>query len=53
VPVTVLDVNHDLGRLTECAELGAERVLLELPTLPEADSLRELDRRAQLFASFS
>jgi alkanesulfonate monooxygenase SsuD/methylene tetrahydromethanopterin reductase-like flavin-dependent oxidoreductase (luciferase family) len=35
------------------AEVGAERVLLELPTLPEADSLRELDRRAQLVASFS
>ena len=53
VPVTVLDVNHDPGRLSECAEVGAERVLLELPTRPEADSLRELDRRAQLVASFS
>jgi hypothetical protein len=47
VPVTVLDVNHDPGGLTECAEVGAERVLLELPTLPDADSLRELDRTHQ------
>jgi probable F420-dependent oxidoreductase len=53
VPVTVFDIKHDPARLAECAELGAERVLLERPTLPETESLRELDRRAQLVVSFS
>jgi hypothetical protein len=38
--------------LAALAELGVERVLLELPTRPEAGSLRELDRRAKLVTSF-
>ena len=50
VPVTVFDIEHDPAKLAGYAEAGAERVLLELPTLPEAEALRELDRRAKLIA---
>jgi probable F420-dependent oxidoreductase len=53
VPVTVFDIEHDPAKLAEYAELGAERVLLELPTMPEAESLRELDRCAELAAGIS
>jgi alkanesulfonate monooxygenase SsuD/methylene tetrahydromethanopterin reductase-like flavin-dependent oxidoreductase (luciferase family) len=52
VPVTVFDSEHDPGKLARLAELGVERVLLELPSRPEAESLRELDRRAKLVTSF-
>jgi hypothetical protein len=51
VPVTVFDIEHHRGKLTRLAALGAERVLLELPTLPETESLHELDRRAKLTAN--
>jgi len=53
VPVTVLDIEHDPGKLTELAEVGVQRVLLELPTMPEAESLRELDRCAKLIAAIN
>jgi probable F420-dependent oxidoreductase len=53
VPVTVLDIQHDPAKLAEYAEAGAERVLLELPTMPEAESLRELDHCAELVAGLS
>ena len=53
VPVTVLDIEHDPGKLTELAEVGVQRVLLELPTMPEAESLHELDRCAKLIADIN
>ena len=53
VPVTVLDIEHNPGKLTELAELGAQRVLLELPTMPEAESLHKLDRCAKLIAGIN
>jgi hypothetical protein len=53
VPVTVLDIEHDPGELTRLAEVGAERVLLEPPTMPEAESMRELDRCAKLIADIN
>lgn len=50
VPVTVLDIKHDPAKLAEYAEAGAERVLLEVATMPEDETLRELDRCAKLIA---
>jgi probable F420-dependent oxidoreductase len=53
VPVTVLDIAHDPAKLASLAETGVERVLLELPTMPRDESLRELDRCAKLVADIS
>jgi hypothetical protein len=50
VPVTALEIAHDPAKLTQYAETGAERVLLEVPTMPGAETLRELDRCAKIVA---
>ncbi|MGW5662760.1 LLM class F420-dependent oxidoreductase [Streptomyces sp. NPDC003758] len=48
VPVTVYGVPPDREVLAGLAEAGADRALLQLPTAPRDESLRELDRFAAL-----
>ncbi|ALG08284.1 LLM class F420-dependent oxidoreductase [Kibdelosporangium phytohabitans] len=48
VPVTVYAAPPDAEVLAELAEAGVDRVLLQLPTTPRDESLRELDRFAEL-----
>ncbi|WP_181789297.1 LLM class F420-dependent oxidoreductase [Streptomyces phytophilus] len=46
VPVVPYSASHEPQALQAYAELGLERVLLDLPTLPEAETLRMLDELA-------
>lgn len=46
VPVVPYSASHEPQALQAYAELGLERVLLDLPTLPEAETLRKLDELA-------
>ncbi|MFJ4844730.1 MULTISPECIES: LLM class F420-dependent oxidoreductase [unclassified Streptomyces] len=48
VPVTVYGVPGDAAQVEGYLALGVERVLFNLPTLPERDSLAHLDRLADL-----
>jgi probable F420-dependent oxidoreductase len=48
VPTTVFNVSSDLRDLEEYWRLGVERVLLGLPTLPESETLQQLDNLAHI-----
>ena len=48
VPATVFNASSDLKDLEEYRRLGVERVLLGLPTLPESETLQQLDNLAEL-----
>jgi probable F420-dependent oxidoreductase len=48
VPTTVFNASSDLKDLQEYRRLGVERVLLGLPTLPESETLQELDNLADI-----
>ncbi|AZM49876.1 LLM class F420-dependent oxidoreductase [Streptomyces sp. WAC 06738] len=51
-PVVPYSASHEPAALETYAELGLERVLLDLPTLPEAESLRALDELAAATAAY-
>lgn len=51
VPVTVYGASGDPEELEAYARLGVERVLLSLPTLPEGETLDQLDGLAGLAAA--
>jgi len=51
VPVTVFNASGELSDLEEYERLGVERVLLGLPTLPEGETLEQLDDLAGLVAA--
>ena len=51
VPVSVFNASADPRDLEAYARLGVERVLLSLPTLPEAESLDHLDTLATVAAA--
>jgi alkanesulfonate monooxygenase SsuD/methylene tetrahydromethanopterin reductase-like flavin-dependent oxidoreductase (luciferase family) len=48
VPVSVFNASSDPEDLEAYAQLGVERVLLGLPTLPESETLRQLDNLARV-----
>ncbi|GAB3006971.1 LLM class F420-dependent oxidoreductase [Amycolatopsis acidiphila] len=48
LPFTVFAAGRDKGRLAEYAEAGVERVTFYLPTLPESETLTQLDELAAL-----
>jgi probable F420-dependent oxidoreductase len=48
VPTTVFNASSALKDLEEYRRLGVERVLLDLPTLPESESLQQLDNLADI-----
>ena len=48
VPTTVFNASSDLKDLDEYRRLGVERVLLGLPTLPESETLQQLDNLAEI-----
>ncbi|MEJ7871179.1 MAG: LLM class F420-dependent oxidoreductase [Rubrobacteraceae bacterium] len=48
VPVSVFNASREPDDLEAYARLGVERVLLNLPTLPEGDSLDQLDEIARV-----
>ena len=48
VPVIVASVSPRPELIAACAEAGADRVVLSLPTEPEAETLRTLDAFAAL-----
>ena len=48
VPTTVFNASSDLKDLEEYRRLGVERVLLGLPTLPESETLQQLDNLAEI-----
>ena len=48
VPTTVFNAPSDLKDLEEYRRLGVERVLLGLPTLPESETLQQLDNLADI-----
>jgi probable F420-dependent oxidoreductase len=48
VPTTVFNASSDLEALEEYRRLGVERVLLGLPTLPESETLQQLDNLAEI-----
>ena len=50
VPVTVFGASHDRADMEAYARLGVERVLLYLPTLPETETLRQLDELSAVAA---
>ncbi|WP_329459113.1 LLM class F420-dependent oxidoreductase [Streptomyces sp. NBC_01497] len=50
VPVTVFDATHKPQDIAAYAELGVDRLLFELPTEGEADTLRVLDSMAAVSA---
>lgn len=52
VPVTVYAIPDSPQAVEGYARLGAERLLFYLPTRPEAESLRALDRMAEVAAAF-
>jgi probable F420-dependent oxidoreductase len=47
VPVTVFNASSEPEDLKAYAQLGVERLLLSLPTLPESETLNQLDDLAQ------
>jgi probable F420-dependent oxidoreductase len=47
VPVTVFNASSELEDLEAYTRLGVERLLLSLPTLPESETLNQLDDLAQ------
>jgi probable F420-dependent oxidoreductase len=51
VPVTVFGEPGEPGALEEYARLGVERVLLALPTLPQGETLDQLDELAGVAAA--
>ena len=51
VPVSVFNASAEPGDPEAYARLGVERVLLSLPTLPEAESLNHLDALATMAAA--
>ena len=51
VPVSVFNASSEPEDLEAYAQLGVERVLLGLPTLPEGETLRQLDNLAQVAAA--
>jgi hypothetical protein len=48
VPVSVFNASSEPEDLKAYAHLGVERVLLGLPTLPESETLKQLDDLAQV-----
>ena len=48
LPTTVFNASSDLKDLEEYRRLGVERVLLGLPTLPESETLQQLDNLADI-----
>jgi probable F420-dependent oxidoreductase len=48
VPVSVFNASSEPEDLQAYAQLGVERVLLGLPTLPESETLKQLDKLAQV-----
>ena len=48
VPVSVFNASSEPEDLQAYAHLGVERVLLGLPTLPESETLKQLDKLAQV-----
>ncbi len=48
VPVTVFNASGEPDDLRAYARLGVERVLLDLPTLPESETLERLDTLARV-----
>jgi alkanesulfonate monooxygenase SsuD/methylene tetrahydromethanopterin reductase-like flavin-dependent oxidoreductase (luciferase family) len=51
VPVTVFNASGEPEDLEAYAQLGVERILLGLPTLPEGETLDHLDNLAGLVAA--
>jgi len=51
VPVTVFNASGEPEDLEAYAQLGVERILLSLPTLPEGETLDHLDNLAGLVAA--
>jgi hypothetical protein len=51
VPVTVFGASAEPDDLEEYARLGVERVLLTLPTLPQGETLNQLDDLAEVAAA--
>src|SRR5215212_1639746 len=51
IPVTVFNAPGDPGELEAYSGLGVERVLLNLPTLPETETLDHLDEFAEVVAA--
>ena len=51
VPVTVFNASGEPEDLEAYARLGVERVLLGLPTLPEGETLKQLDELARVAAT--
>jgi probable F420-dependent oxidoreductase len=51
VPITVFNSSSDLKDLEEYRRLGVERVLLGLPTLPESETLQQLDSLSEIVTS--
>ncbi|HEV7627958.1 MAG TPA: LLM class F420-dependent oxidoreductase [Streptomyces sp.] len=52
VPVTVYAATDDPGMIERFTQLDVERLLLYLPTLPESESLKELDSLATVADRF-
>ena len=50
VPVTVFNASSEPADLEAYAQLGVERVLINLPTVPEDESLTQLDELARVAA---
>ena len=48
LPVSVFNASSEPEDLEAYAQLGVERVLLGLPTLPESETLKQLDNLAQV-----
>jgi probable F420-dependent oxidoreductase len=48
VPVSVFNASSDLEDLEEYRRLGVERVLLGLPTLPQSETLQQLENLAEI-----
>ena len=48
VPTTVFNASSDPEDLEEYRQLGVERVLLDLPTLPESETLQRLDELSEI-----
>jgi hypothetical protein len=48
VPVTVFGASGERGDLEAYAQLGVERMLLNLQTLPEGETLNQLDELARV-----
>jgi hypothetical protein len=44
VPVTVFNASSEPEDLEAYARLGVERILLSLPTLPQSETLNQLDK---------